>query len=111
VGKKVLLADVLRWLKEAMQAAEADPGDGDGTTTALSYRELRADIAIETGGVSAVFVRTRNSNFSGCGWRTHRALTKEGVVVKWEEELGVPTGADWLPQEFIDWMRGEHDKA
>jgi len=104
--KQVLLADVLAWLREAMLAAEADPGDGDGTTTALSYRELKVDIAIETGGVRAVFVSTRNSEFRGGGWRYHRALTKDGVVVNWEEELGVPTGADWLPVEFVEWMKG-----
>jgi hypothetical protein len=104
--KQVVLADVLGWLRVAMQAAKADPGDGEGTT-ALSYRELRADITIESGGTTAIFVRTRNGEFSGYGWRTHRAFTADGVVVKWEEQLGVPTGADWLPWEFIDWMRGE----
>ena len=50
-----------------MLAAKADPGDGEGTATALSYRELGVDIAIETGGVTAIFVRTRNSEFSGSG--------------------------------------------
>jgi hypothetical protein len=105
--KQVVLADVLGWLREAMLAAKADPGDGEGATTALSYRELRADIAIETGGVTAIFVRTRNSGFLGGKWRTHRAITGDGVVVKWEEQdLGIPTGADWLPREFVEWMRG-----
>ena len=80
--KQAVLADVLRWLRRAMEAAKADPGDGEGTaTTALSYRELGVDIAIETGGVMGVFVRTRNSEFKGDGWRTHRALTANGVVV------------------------------
>jgi hypothetical protein len=104
--EKVLLKDVLVWLGKAIEAAQADRGDEGGATTALSYRELRADIAVETGGVVGVFVRTRNSEFSGNVWRTHRAVTADGVVVKWEEELGVPTGADWLPWEFKDWMRG-----
>jgi len=104
--KQVVLADVLGWLRKAMEAAKADPGDGEGTATALSYRELRADIVIETGGVMAIFVRTHNSEFSGNGWRYHRAFTADSVVVKWEEELGVPTGADWLPQEFVEWMKG-----
>ncbi len=105
--RKVSLKDVLAWLQAAMEAAQADPGDGKGTITALSYRELRADIAIETGGVTAIFVRTRNSEFSGSGWRYHHALTADGVVVKWEREMGVPTGEEWLPWEFVEWMRGE----
>jgi len=104
--KQVVLADVLEWLREAMQAAKADPGDTGDTITALSYRELAVDITIETGGVAAIFVRTRNSGFSGGEWRYHRTLTADNVVVKWEEELGVPTGAEWLPWDFIDWMRG-----
>jgi len=107
--KQVVLADVLGWLREAMMVAKADPGDITDTVTALSYRELRADIAIETGGVAAVFVRTRNSEFGGNGWRYHRAFTADSVMVKWEEEIGVPTGADWLPREFVEWMRGGKD--
>jgi len=79
--KAATLAKVLEWLREAMLAAKADPGDGEGTATALSYRELGVYIAIETGGVMGVFVRTRNSEFKGDGWRTHRALTANGVVV------------------------------
>jgi len=109
--KQVVLADVLGWLRRAMEAAKADPGDGEGTATALSYRELRADIAVKTGGVATIFVRTRNSEFSGSGYRYHRALTADGVVVNWEEETGVPTGADWLPWEFIEWMRGGRDSS
>ncbi len=104
--EKVLLRDVLAWLQAAMEAAKADPGDGEGATTALSYRELRVDIMAETGGVTAIFVRTRNSGFTGNGWRTHRAFTADGAVVKWEEELGIPTGADWLPEDFVSWIRG-----
>jgi hypothetical protein len=104
--KQVVLADVLGWLREAMLAAKADPGDGEGTTTALSYRELKADIVIETGGVVAILVSTRNSEFRGGGWRYYRAITCDNVEVNWEQELGVPTGADWLPWDFIEWMRG-----
>jgi hypothetical protein len=105
--KRVLLKDVLSWLREAMRAAKADPGDGDGATTALSYRKLAVDITIETGGVTVVFVRTRNDGFIGGRWHYHRALTADGVIVKWEEQdLGIPTGADWLPREFVEWMRG-----
>ena len=100
------LARVLHWLQEAMLAARADPGDGEGTATALSYRELRVDIVIETGGVTAILVSSRNSEFRGDGYRYHRAFTADGVVVKWEQEMGVPTGEDWLPREFVEWMKG-----
>ncbi len=105
--EKVLLKDVLKWLKQAMKEAERDPGDTGDTITALSYRKLKVDTAIETGGVASLFVRTHNTEFRGGEWRTHRAVTKDGVIVLWEEELGVPTGAEWLPWEFIDWMRGK----
>ncbi len=104
--RKVLMEDVLRWVRQAIRAAERDPGDSDGTTTALSYRELGVDIKVQTGGVSVIFVGTRNSGFSGNGWRTHRAITDDGAIILWEEELGVPTGADWLPEEFFAFMRG-----
>ncbi len=104
--EKVWLKDVLKWLRQAIKEAERDPGDTGDTITALSYRRLGADIAIETGGVSSLFVRTYNAEFRGGEWRTHRAVTKDGVIVLWEEEVGVPTGAEWLPREFIDWMRG-----
>jgi len=102
--KQVVLADVLGWLREAMQTAKADPGDGGSTITALSYRQLAVDITVETGGVTTILLSTRNSEFRGGGWRYHRALTADGVVVNWEREMGVPTGEDWLPQEFVEWV-------
>jgi hypothetical protein len=104
--RKVMLEDVVRWLMEAFEKAKEDPGDAGGTTTALSYRELRADFAVHSGGITHIFVRTRNDGFSGNEWRTHRNLTSDGVVVLWEEgDVGIPTGADWLPEEFKAWMR------
>jgi hypothetical protein len=107
MGEKVLVKDVVRWLLAAIEAAEEDPGDTGGTTTALSYRELKADFAVHSGGITHIFVRTRNDGFSGNEWRTHRNLTSDGVVVLWEEgDVGIPTGADWLPEEFRTWMRG-----
>jgi hypothetical protein len=103
--KKVMLADVMNWLLAAFEAATEDPGDAGDTTTALRYRELRVDFAVHSGGASSVFVRTRNDGFSGSGWHTYRNITGDGAVVLWEREMGVPTGEDWLPQGFIDWMR------
>jgi hypothetical protein len=26
--------------------------------------------------------------------------------VWYEEDIGIPTGADWLPDGFIEWMKG-----
>jgi hypothetical protein len=105
--KKVLLADVMRWLRKAMEAAKEDPGDAGGPTSGLSYRELRVDIGVGTGGVNFIFVRTRNTGFSGSGWSTHRNVTSDGVVVLWEEgDIGIVTGTDWLPYDFVEWMRG-----
>jgi hypothetical protein len=104
--RKVTVKDVLGWIHEAMEAAQADPGDTGGTTTALSYRELRVDFGVETGGITFIFVRTRNDGFTASGRHTYRAVTHDGAVVLWERELGVPTGEDWLPEAFKAWMQG-----
>jgi len=103
--KKVTLAEVLAWIGQALEAARRDPGDGEGGTTAISYRELRVTFVAEP-GESYVYVRTRNWEFSGSGEKTYRAVTDDGVEVRWyAEDIGIPTGADWLPGEFIAWMR------
>jgi len=107
MGKKqVLLKDVLAWLKAAFEEAKADPGDAGGNFTALSYRELRVEFVTEAGGLS-VYVTTRNREFSGYEERIYHAITEDGVEVTWKAELGVPTGASWLPWEFFDWIRRE----
>ncbi len=104
--KEVLLQDVLRWLQAAMEAAKADPGDAEDAFTALSYRELRVRINVGTGNVD-VHVLTRNWGFAGNGEKVYHAITDDGVIVKWEErDRGIPTGADWLPEDFVNWMRG-----
>jgi hypothetical protein len=102
--EKVTLAKVLEWLRAAMEAAQADPGDTGGNFTALSYRELRVEFVTETGGLS-VYMTTRNREFSGYEERIYHAITEDGVEVTWRAELGVPTGASWLPWEFFDWIR------
>ena len=105
--KKVMLADVVRWLKQAMEAAQADPGDAGGDVTARSYRELRVTFVIETGNVH-VYVITRNREFAGYWKRTHYSTTADGAEVEWrEEDIGVVNGADWLPTPFVKWMEGE----
>jgi len=106
MGKAVTLAKVLEWLRAAMEAAQSDPGDAGGNFTALSYRELRVEFVTETGGVH-VLITTRNREFPGYEERIYRATTEDGVEVTWRAELGVPTGASWLPWEFFDWMRKE----
>jgi hypothetical protein len=105
--KQVLLRDVIAWLRTAMEAAQQDLGDAGGDYTALSYRELRTTFAVETGNVY-VYVITRNREFAGYGEKTFYAVTHDGVEVEWRaEDEGIPTGADWLPQEFVEWMRRE----
>ena len=102
----VTLADVLGWLRAAMDAARNDPGDRDGFTSALSYRKLDVTIAVNPTWPHVIVV-TSNCAFSGDFRRVHTRTTSDGVeVVWWEEDRGVPTGADWLPVEFISWMRG-----
>jgi len=103
--KRVLLANVLKWLKQAIEAAQQDLGDTEGTISALSYRELRVYVHVDREGTH-VHIITRNSGFAGNGERTHHATTHDGVEVEWEaQDLGIPTGADWLPVEFVEWMR------
>jgi hypothetical protein len=103
---KVLLKDVLAWLREAMEAAQADLGDAGGDYTALSYRDLTTTLTATTGDV-VVYVNTRNREFTGYGEKVHRAVTYDGAEIIWrEEDIGIVTGADWLPQDFVDWMRG-----
>lgn len=54
------------------------------------------------------YVITRNREFAGYGGKTFYAVTHDGVEVEWRaEDEGIPTGADWLPQEFVEWMRRE----
>jgi hypothetical protein len=104
--ENVWLKDVLGWLQAAMEAAQRDLGDAEGTISALSYRELRVHMYVDRDS-TRVHIITRNSGFGNGEVRVHRTTTYDGVEVKWEEELGVPTGADWLPWDFIDWLRGE----
>jgi hypothetical protein len=99
----VTLADVLRWLRDVLDAAREDRGDeGD----ALNYRRLEFTLAASPGRVR-VEVVTWNREFSGGGRREYARTTDDGVEVRWNsDDQGIPTGADWLPREFIEWMKG-----
>jgi len=102
----VTLADVLRWIAAAMDAAREDWGDGDGSITALSYRRLEVTFAASPGHLR-VEVVTWNREFAGGGRREYGRTTAGGVEVRWNaDDAGIPTGADWLPPEFIFWMKG-----
>jgi hypothetical protein len=102
----VTLNQVLKWLATALDAARNDSGDGDGATTALSYRRLLVRGTVPVDG-ARVLVITDNFGFSGDGWLRHTRITSDGAEVVWEErDIGIPTGADWLPLEFVDWMKG-----
>jgi hypothetical protein len=102
----VTLQDVLRWLGAALEAAQNDPGDGDGTTTATSNRRLQVRMRA-TPGHLVVEVTTDNYGFSGSGLRWHVRTTVDGAEVAWDEgDIGIPTGADWLPPGFVEWMKG-----
>jgi hypothetical protein len=102
----VTLATVMEWLRAAMDAARNDPGDEGGTITALSYRRLEVTFAASPGNLR-VEVVTWNREFAGGGRREYSRTTVDGVEVRWNaDDLGIPTGADWLPQEFIEWMKG-----
>jgi hypothetical protein len=102
---QVTLQDVLTWLRAAMGAAREDRGNGDGTATALSYRRLEFTLAASPGQVR-VEVVTWNRGFSGGGRREYARTTDDGVEVRWNsDDQGIPTGADWLPVEFVEWMK------
>jgi hypothetical protein len=104
-GKEVLLADVLKWLKEAIEAAYA-PSDSEGAITPLRYRELAVEFVVRAGDAT-VRITTHNAGYIGQEDRVHRAITHDGAKVTWEErDVGIPTGADWLPREFVEWMKG-----
>jgi GT2 family glycosyltransferase len=106
-AKKVLLKDVLAWVRQALEAAQADLGDAGGDYTALSYRKLHVTFSAETGDVR-VHILTRNQGFAGCGERKYYAITHDGAEVVWEaQDQGIVTGADWLPREFVEWMVGK----
>jgi hypothetical protein len=103
----VTLADVLGWLQAALDAAQNDQGDGDGTITALSYRRLQMSIIMIAPSYVVIKVITNNCGFSGHGTVLRERVTMDGAVVTWDErDIGIPTGADWLPEEFISWMKG-----
>jgi len=100
----VTLRDVLAWLRAALDAAREDPGDGNGTVTALSHRRLEFTLTASPGQVR-VEVITWNREFSGGERREYARTTNDGVEVRWNsDDQGIPTGADWLPEEFISWM-------
>jgi len=100
------MRDVMDWLRAAVDAAREDPGDGDGTVTALSYRRLEFTLAASPGQVR-VEVVTWNRGFTGGGRRECGRTTADGVEVRWNaDDIDIPTGADWLPREFIEWMKG-----
>jgi len=102
----VTLADVLRWVAAAMNAAREDRGDEGGATTALSYRRLEVTLAAGPGHVR-VEVITWNREFTGGGRREYGRTTDDGIEIRWNsDDQGIVTGADWLPEEFISWIKG-----
>ncbi len=102
----VMMWDVLRWLAAAMDAARNDPGDEGDTVTALSYRRLEVRLVASV-GATWVEVYTRNTHFIGNERRVFTRTTSDGVEVRWNaSDLGIPTGADWLPVGFVSWMKG-----
>jgi hypothetical protein len=106
----VTLADVLKWIAAALEAARNDPGDGNDTITTLSYRRLDVTMAVNPTWPHIIVI-TGNRAFSGDSRRVHTRSTTDGVaVVWWEEDRGIPTGADWLSVEFISWMKGGESK-
>jgi len=102
----VTLADVLEWLRAAMDAARNDPGDGEGTLTPSSYRRLEVTLAAGPGHVH-VEVITWNWEFTGGGRKEYSRTTDDGIKIRWNsDDQGIVTGADWLPVEFVEWMKG-----
>ena len=94
--------EVWRLLEVASQNKDADPGDGGGTTTALSYRILRYG---EVEG--SISIHTYNSGFSGHGCQLWHRTTSDRCPVVWrEDDLGIVTGAEWLPEELVLWLQG-----
>jgi hypothetical protein len=90
----VTVRQVLEWIKRALEAAEVDEEGGRG-------------IWIEPTPHS-ILIATYSDLGSTEENRSHHRITKDGVAVAWEElDIGLPTGADWLPEDFKRWLRGE----
>ena len=103
----VKFSDVWAWILNALEAAQADEGDGEGTTTALSYRYIRMRVRADCGRL-VLHVSTGNYEFSGSGVKQYVCFTADGAeVILTEGDIGIPTGSDWLPRDFVSWMKDE----
>ena len=103
---RVTLQDVLKWIAAAMDAARNDPGDEGETITALSYRRLEVALVASPGNLRVEAV-TWNKEFVGGGRKEYGRTTVDGVEVRWNaDDLGIPTGVDWLPVGFVSWIKG-----
>jgi hypothetical protein len=106
----IKLANVWAWIQAALEAAQADGGDGEGTTTALPYRFIRVWVRATCGHL-VLHVSTGNYEFSGSGVKQHVRFTTDGAEIIWTEgDIGIPTGSDWLPCDFVSWMKGTNEK-
>ena len=104
------MQDVLKWIAAAMDAACNDPGNEGDTVTTFSGRCLWVSMLTSPGSLM-MEVTTLNFSFSGRAHYIYDRTTVDGAVVIWNErDVGVPTGADWLPQEFIKWMKGSETR-
>jgi hypothetical protein len=104
--REATIHDVFRWLADALAKAKEDKT----RDYYLSFRELRISV-VYTGDVVRVAVGAGNRAFLGAAKR-YRRMTTDGaeVVLTWyfgwnDLVARVPTGADWLPEEFVRWMK------
>jgi hypothetical protein len=94
VSIRVTVGQVLEWIRQALEVAERDEEGGRG-------------IWIEP-TPHLIFIVTYSDLDSTETQRSYHRITRDGVGVVWEElDIGLPTGADWLPEDFKKWLRGE----
>jgi len=108
--QETTIHDVFRWLADALAKAK----EGKTRDYYLSFRELRIS-AEYTGDVVRVAIGVGNRAFLGAA-QQYRRMTTDGVEVVltwyfnwdglWDDLVArIPTGADWLPEEFVRWMK------
>jgi hypothetical protein len=102
VAKEATLNEVIGWLMAALEAARADAGGEEG-------RRLSVTFYASSGRVDNVEVVTWNllRRPPGPRWEYGRE-TSDGAFVVWvTDPLGIPSGVEWLPEDFVRWIMGE----
>jgi hypothetical protein len=105
--RMVTMDQVLRWVAAALDAAQRDPGYGKGVATDLSCRRLEVTLSARPGAIRVEVVTWNKAEAAGAPRREYARTTADGIEVRWNAtDSASPTGAYWLPVEFVEWMKG-----